>query len=225
MFFDYSDFIRWFPFYDDDEKRYLDETKLFLSENFSCVYCGEKLNIDLSPCTCFKIKKTSPKYKMSYDNRDRLEELFSKEKERIKNRYRSEIRQEHEKAAEGSHNLKDINAILNLQKNKCYFCGKPIISDFSQFLEKGIIISHKFEKDHLKPISKGGSHWPHNIALACRPCNQLKHNRGEVAFWNLLTKKHGEKWVQKRKALADSNRKEKRELTKARKAVVEKRQG
>lgn len=34
-----------------------------------------------------------------------------------------------------------------------------------------------FEIDHVIPISRGGSHEPDNLTVACRPCNRSKKDR------------------------------------------------
>ncbi len=33
------------------------------------------------------------------------------------------------------------------------------------------------EVDHVVPLSRGGSHGPDNLAIACRPCNRSKSNK------------------------------------------------
>jgi len=49
-------------------------------------------------------------------------------------------------------------------KVRCYLCGKLI--------PKG----HR-HVDHIMPLSKGGSHRPSNLAVACDKCNQCKFNK------------------------------------------------
>ncbi len=64
--------------------------------------------------------------------------------------------------AEGFHTADDIARIRRCQHNKCAWCK----------------ISFKTTKayiDHIAPIARGGSNWPRNIQLLCRPCNQRKH--------------------------------------------------
>lgn len=31
--------------------------------------------------------------------------------------------------------------------------------------------------DHIRPLSKGGTHEPNNLILCCKSCNSIKHNR------------------------------------------------
>ena len=57
----------------------------------------------------------------------------------------------------------------------CYICGCPC--DWSDIVEKdGTMIAgdHYPSVDHVKPVSKGGTHTWDNIRLACRVCNTLK---------------------------------------------------
>lgn len=141
-----------------------------------------------------------------------------KEKENEKSRRSAWRRQEYEKQAEGCHNEQDIKVIMSLQKQKCYFCWELITTSLGELSSR-----KKYEKDHLKPVCKNGNHWPHNIALTCRTCNQLKSSLNEEAFWKLLEEEHGKRWVKPKKALADSNRREKHELTKTRRVETAKR--
>lgn len=63
-----------------------------------------------------------------------------------------------EKGAEGSHTLVEWEALKELFDNKCVGCGerKPLT------------------KDHVEPLSKGGSDYIGNIQPLCRNCNSRK---------------------------------------------------
>jgi len=50
------------------------------------------------------------------------------------------------------------------EKVRCYLCGKLIP------------IGHR-HVDHIIPLSKGGSHIPSNLAVACDYCNMSKHDK------------------------------------------------
>jgi 5-methylcytosine-specific restriction endonuclease McrA len=43
--------------------------------------------------------------------------------------------------------------------DRCYICGEPMEAI-----------------DHVKPLTKGGSHWPANIRPICWKCNSTKNN-------------------------------------------------
>jgi 5-methylcytosine-specific restriction endonuclease McrA len=42
--------------------------------------------------------------------------------------------------------------------NRCWMCGAKATAT-----------------DHVKPLSKNGSHWPANLRPSCQPCNNSKH--------------------------------------------------
>ena len=69
------------------------------------------------------------------------------------------------KAAAGKHTHKDVADLFTKQRGKCVYCKEKLVKSGS----------NKFHVDHIIPLSKGGSNWPHNIQLLCRPCNQRKH--------------------------------------------------
>jgi 5-methylcytosine-specific restriction endonuclease McrA len=72
------------------------------------------------------------------------------------------------KSAEGTHTAEDIQRIGTLQKWRCHWCGKSI--------KRG------YHVDHIQPLSKGGTNWPSNLAIACGHCNLSKHNSDPIAF-------------------------------------------
>ena len=66
------------------------------------------------------------------------------------------------------------------QGNRCYWCCVSL---------KGI----PTEVDHVIPLSAGGSNWPENLCLACRPCNRLKNQRMPLDFvLRLITNRCGQ---------------------------------
>ena len=66
-----------------------------------------------------------------------------------------------EKGAEGSHTLAEWKAVKEKYNNRCAFCGelKPLT------------------KDHIIPLSKGGTNYITNIQPLCRNCNSKKNNK------------------------------------------------
>lgn len=63
-----------------------------------------------------------------------------------------------ERNAEGSHTLEEWQAMKNEFNNKCAFCKKD----------------KKLTKDHIIPLSKGGTDYIENIQPLCRSCNSKK---------------------------------------------------
>lgn len=71
-----------------------------------------------------------------------------------------------EKGASGKHSAKDIESIYILQRGKCAHCCKRV----------GL----KFHVDHIVPLAKGGSNWPHNLQILCPPCNLGKQSKDPI---------------------------------------------
>jgi 5-methylcytosine-specific restriction endonuclease McrA len=76
--------------------------------------------------------------------------------------------------AEGAWYGSDIGEMRIRQGNRCYWCCVSL---------KGI----PTEVDHIVPLSPrsgsaGGSNWPDNLCLACRPCNRLKNRMMPLDF-------------------------------------------
>lgn len=74
-----------------------------------------------------------------------------------------------QKAAEGEYSQVDIEKIRLTLKDKCFYCSQPL--------------NGGGEKDHMTPLSKGGTNWPDNITLACLTCNRDKHDKTAKEFF------------------------------------------
>lgn len=81
------------------------------------------------------------------------------------NPIKREIYRNTKRASEGTYKKEDIDALIVKQDNKCNGCK----NEFSKEL--------KFTIDHIIPISREGTSWPHNLQLLCNSCNCSKHNR------------------------------------------------
>ena len=66
------------------------------------------------------------------------------------------------RGAEGKFTKEDVHAMLINQCGLCAFCGVQL---------------KKYHIDHILPISRGGTSWPHNLQLTCPHCNHSKRNR------------------------------------------------
>ena len=67
------------------------------------------------------------------------------------------------------HSYSDWIARLKCFGYKCYWCEKPLTEVTAC-------------KDHLQPISRGGTDQISNVVPACFPCNQRKGIRNEAEF-------------------------------------------
>lgn len=71
-------------------------------------------------------------------------------------------------SAPGSFSDYDIAKIRKELHDRCFYCGTPL--------------NGGGEKDHIVPLSKGGSNWPVNITLACLRCNRDKYDKSVSEF-------------------------------------------
>ncbi|MCE7915740.1 MAG: hypothetical protein DYH15_14000 [Nitrosomonas sp. PRO4] len=85
-----------------------------------------------------------------------------------KTQARRERYKQHLQLAKGSYTDLEISEIRRNLGDSCFYCGVP--------LQGG------GEKDHIIPLSKGGSNWSSNITLACLSCNRDKYNKSVSEF-------------------------------------------
>lgn len=63
----------------------------------------------------------------------------------------------------------------------CYICGRVCDWNDSEWKDGTFVVGRNYPTiEHLKPLSKGGSHTWNNIKLACLSCNSKKYNREAV---------------------------------------------
>lgn len=65
----------------------------------------------------------------------------------------------------GTHSKSDWASILEKHGNKCAMCGICAVE----------LIGGQLTKDHIVPVSQGGSDAPSNLQPLCRNCNTEKH--------------------------------------------------
>lgn len=65
--------------------------------------------------------------------------------------------------ADGWHCKCDIKFLYQRQYGLCAYCGRAL--------------EQKYHVDHIIALSRGGSNWRRNLALACPSCNLRKHTR------------------------------------------------
>jgi hypothetical protein len=70
--------------------------------------------------------------------------------------------------SDGHYTPADITRIRKAQRGKCAICRA--------------MLGSKFHRDHINPISKGGSNRARNIQLTCDPCNLTKHAKDPITF-------------------------------------------
>jgi 5-methylcytosine-specific restriction endonuclease McrA len=77
-------------------------------------------------------------------------------------------RRSRKKNADGFFTESDVLAMFESQRGFCFYCP----ADLTDY----------FEIEHRLPVSKGGTNWPDNLALACRWCNGSKGSKTEEEF-------------------------------------------
>jgi 5-methylcytosine-specific restriction endonuclease McrA len=76
---------------------------------------------------------------------------------KARNRYALQI------GSNDQHNQDDIFRILVRQRRRCVYCL--------------VDLGEKYEVDHIKPLSRGGSNGKQNLQILCGPCNRSKRDK------------------------------------------------
>lgn len=84
-------------------------------------------------------------------------------------RAKARSRKAQRRGAEGFYTADDIAAIYRMQRGRCAYCPALLTPDNQ-------------ETDHIIAIINGGTNWPSNIQLTCRPCNRSKAAKDPVTF-------------------------------------------
>lgn len=73
-----------------------------------------------------------------------------------------------------------IEAIFIRDNGRCYYCGCQTkrMGTYREGMECSVMAT----RDHVIPISKGGTHEPENIVLACQACNTKKRDKMIALF-------------------------------------------
>lgn len=73
------------------------------------------------------------------------------------------------KNAEGAFSHEDVVEILSLQRERCAYCPRRLTL-------------RQCHRDHIVPLSRGGTNDRRNIQLTCSPCNLRKHAKDPLVF-------------------------------------------
>lgn len=94
----------------------------------------------------------------------RLKNLRKMKDNPEKNREKSRLRRARKYEAPGSFTEDDVKRKMSAQQYKCCYCSRSLKR-------------RRWAADHIVPLSRGGSNYPDNIAVACITCNSSKHNK------------------------------------------------
>lgn len=109
-------------------------------------------------------------------NADRIKAYRVAEKDKI--RIYTVTRRAKKRGAEGSFTAAEVRELFNQQQGKCVYCQIPL--------------NESFHRDHIIPLSRGGSNFISNIQLLCGSCNSSKHSKTAEEFivWLERVKRH-----------------------------------
>lgn len=125
-----------------------------------CIECGEKFT-----ASRLGVKYCSKKCNNKAQRRNR--------------KYNKEVRYKLAKNNGKFDNDIDLIDLAKRDNNICYLCGEKVTFDDYKITEEGYFIANGTYPsiDHIKPISKGGTHTWDNVKLAHMECNCLKSDK------------------------------------------------
>lgn len=93
------------------------------------------------------------------------------DKIRANNTHNSSVRRARELQAEGSHTHQEWIELLRRYRWRCLCCGRPCPSKNCRDKKKLLT------RDHIVPLSRGGTNYIWNIQPLCYMCNCRKHDK------------------------------------------------
>ncbi|WP_185244666.1 HNH endonuclease [Citrifermentans bremense] len=170
----------------------------------ACLVCGGPFIVSGGLCKCYQTVPDRHNFRcfISDELWIDVDNVFKKIKNGIKLRRLRKTRILLENEASGSYDTTDLEIIYKLQVGLCYYCMCPIYSSGAE----------KFTIDHLMPLSSGGSHWPANIALACKSCNSKKSWTSERFYIKKIRSVKSDEWVQEHKEFVSYIKRHKRKI-------------
>ena len=99
--------------------------------------------------------------------REKREPIRSEEIRRQKRAYQNKRRAK-QMGAEGTFSEEEVRRLHQKQRGRCIYCPS--------------LLGDNFHRDHLTPLSRGGSNYISNIQLLCCSCNAKKHNLDPLVF-------------------------------------------
>lgn len=151
----------------------------------SCAKCGRQgTEIKLLPLRVYgdRAKELTPYvvcncgypvWRISQDDCYRIERRLARSQH---NRENAKQRKEFLSITGGKHTKREIQEILTLQENRCFYCN-IIFADMEMPT-----------RDHLIPIRRGGTDWALNIVMACRSCNSRRNDTHFLTYCKRLSR-------------------------------------
>ena len=147
-------------------------------KGINCKCCGKSNITNVHKITVTKNCRNCEK-----EFRTNLGEMYCSEQCMMKNKNRRrEFRGRREYKILKLANLYDssitLDKLIIKEKNVCYLCGGQCnTNDFTIDDRGSFIVGREYPSiDHVKPISKGGTHTSDNVKLAHHYCNSIKRD-------------------------------------------------
>lgn len=147
------------------------------TSNATCIACGLLSGIEERRERCRRRyhankAKAAQKCRAYYlENRPYMLERAKRYREEHPDRvsFNNSRRYALRRGAEGDYGPDDIDKIRRQQRGRCAVCRNKMAAEIESI-------------DHITPLSKGGTNWPKNLQLVCRPCNSRKHDKDPIEF-------------------------------------------
>lgn len=110
-------------------------------------------------------KASLARYNVSKKRRLGAQRYYRTEKGRLNFEKHATLYRARKFEAEGSHTPEEWRVLVKACGSRCARCGEV----------------RKVTRDHIVPLSKGGTDYISNIQPLCRPCNSRKGNRAETS--------------------------------------------
>lgn len=146
-----------------------------LTGNGNCMMCGRErvrnsyhLNLAESRAKCRNWGRENRDKKLAWNaaNAERRHIAAVAWRENNRERWRASKRNNmgRRRNIEGEHSAEDIADIIKQQRGRCAECRSRL---------RGL----RYQVDHIRPVTKGGSNRRSNLQVMCGRCNRLKGNR------------------------------------------------
>jgi 5-methylcytosine-specific restriction endonuclease McrA len=150
-----------------------DEFLNFFLSHGQCAHCKSAINPDFTPCTCGLEEDPELILTLTFP-----ESMYQSHYKVIENKEQTRLIKEKRyrllKEAGGTHSEYEIDRLVDLQLQRCFYCATEFDVD-----KRG---AFKFQKDHFLSVARGGDSSIKNIVLSCQKCNYSKNNQLADAF-------------------------------------------
>jgi 5-methylcytosine-specific restriction endonuclease McrA len=113
-----------------------------------------------------KCKSASLKSRSKEQGKKKAKEWIAKNRDKVKSYKSTNLGKR--RGAQGKHTVSQVTKLYERQQGKCACCHADL--------------SDGYHRDHIKPVSLGGSNDIYNIQLLCKLCNLRKGSKDPIDF-------------------------------------------